>query len=190
MLNTLLKRIRVKIKVTNSCWEWMGWTSRGYGMVCFENRDQAAHRVVYRCLVGDIPKGLQLDHLCRNKKCVKPNHLEPVTARVNTLRCPDAPATINSLKVKCIKGHNFDAENTGRDKYGDRYCKKCCAIHSKNHYRKKNPNYGLDNRLKTHCPKNHPLIGENLMPSGLKQRKRACRKCNIERQRNKRRIKA
>ena len=70
-----------------SCWEWVGCTNRnGYGRVWRNRRTVMVHRLVYEATYGDIPAGLVLDHLCRNRRCVNPAHLEPVTVRTNTLR--------------------------------------------------------------------------------------------------------
>lgn len=85
----------------SGCWEWIGTlSSEGYGR--FEK--DLAHRVSYRRSVGPIPEGLQLDHLCRNRRCVNPEHLEPVTGRINTLRGETLPA-MNAAKTECIHGH-------------------------------------------------------------------------------------
>ncbi len=70
------------------CWHWGGrWNSgNGYGKICWQGRHSMAHRVVYALLIGEIPEGLILDHLCRVRVCVNPEHLEPVSVQVNTLR--------------------------------------------------------------------------------------------------------
>jgi hypothetical protein len=83
-----------------------------------------AHRVAFEWLVGPVPKGLVLDHLCRNRGCVNPSHLEPVTQQVNTLRGA-GPAARNANKAHCKWGHEFTPENTGVDKRGKRWCKTC-----------------------------------------------------------------
>src|SRR5213593_4533327 len=73
-------------KAEGSCWRWTGSQRRGgYGRVRIGGRDFVAHRVAYELTIGPIPDGLQLDHLCRNRLCVRPAHLEPVTGQVNTL---------------------------------------------------------------------------------------------------------
>jgi hypothetical protein len=73
-------------KKSDECWTWSGATQRGYGMLHFEGKTQRAHRVSYTLSIGPIPDGLVIDHLCRNKRCVRPSHLEPVTQSVNVTR--------------------------------------------------------------------------------------------------------
>lgn len=73
--------------VETGCWIWLGELNRnGYGRVCVKGKRPVAHRHVYETLVGPIPEGLLLDHLCRVRCCVNPSHLEPVTPKENTLR--------------------------------------------------------------------------------------------------------
>jgi HNH endonuclease len=82
-------RIRAKILVNpiTGCWEWLaGLTSEGYGQLWWEGANQGAHQVVYRLLVGPVPDGLEIDHLCRFTKCVNPAHMEPVTGDENRRR--------------------------------------------------------------------------------------------------------
>ena len=82
-----------------------------------------AHRMIYELLVGPIPDGLEIDHLCRNRGCVNPGHMEPVTHRENLMR-GDTVAAANPAKTHCIRGHPYDDENTYR--YGShRYCRAC-----------------------------------------------------------------
>ncbi len=94
-------------KTVSDCWLWTGAkNSKGYGCFAVAGRSQLAHRVAYEELVGSIPDGLQIDHLCRIKSCVNPAHLEPVTALENMNRRPD----VN--KPECIHGHALTPENT------------------------------------------------------------------------------
>lgn len=110
------------------CWLWTGSkTPSGYGLARAESgssRRTGAHRMAYELLVGPIPEGLQLDHLCCNPSCVNPDHLEPVTARVNSLRSTSPPAA-NEVKTHCVNGHEFTPENTGRRANGNRRCRAC-----------------------------------------------------------------
>lgn len=78
---------RYDIDTATGCWNWKGRpNSRGYGRINFVGKRVFAHRAMYETLVGPIPEGLTIDHLCRNKLCVNPAHMEPVTAAENTRR--------------------------------------------------------------------------------------------------------
>lgn len=82
-----IPRFISKISKTDSCWIWQAsGNGLGYGIVMIAGRTKLAHRVSYRHHVGPIPDGMEIDHLCRNRGCVNPDHLEPVTHRVNSTR--------------------------------------------------------------------------------------------------------
>ena len=91
------------------------WTSQ---------RGRRLHRAIYEKFVGPIPDGLTIDHLCRNRLCVNPAHLEPVTLAANVLRGESLPAK-NARKTHCPKGHPYDETNTHITKQGWRICKAC-----------------------------------------------------------------
>lgn len=75
---------RSVVRGPNGCWEWTrGLTQDGYGRVSWAGASQLAHRAVYELLVGPIPDTLQIDHKCRNRACVNPDHLHPVTSKLN-----------------------------------------------------------------------------------------------------------
>lgn len=94
----------------------------GYGRKCVGGSlVRAAHRVAYEQHFGAIPAGLEIDHLCRNRACINPEHLEPVTHAENMRR--SAAAT----KTHCIRGHLFDGDNTYRGGLGKRQCRRCNA---------------------------------------------------------------
>lgn len=117
----------------NGCWIWNGSTRRGYGQFSFEHTiNTAAHRFAYEQLVGPIPEGLTIDHLCKNRLCVNPTHLEVVTRGENTLR-GDSPFSINARKTHCPKGHPLTEDNLCRSvlKIGKRSCRTCRNIHAK-----------------------------------------------------------
>lgn len=116
-------RMADKFLVGDACWEWTGAkTASGYGKVLTFRSIRAAHRVLYELLVGPVPEGLELDHLCRNAGCVNPGHLEPVTHQENIMRSPR-----NGQSV-CQDGHPRTPENTYVYTYKGverRYCKPC-----------------------------------------------------------------
>src|SRR5687768_9248591 len=105
----------------DECWEWPGFRDRdGYGRLYWPTiNTRAAHRVAYELFVGPIPEGLQLDHLCRNRACVNPRHLEPVTQAENARRGAIAQ------KTHCANGHPFDGDNTYWRSSGHRTCRAC-----------------------------------------------------------------
>lgn len=111
----------------NGCWVWQrGTTGEGYGEKWLTElgRSVMAHRWYYARRFGAIPEGLVIDHLCRNRRCVNPAHLEPVTSGVNVLRGEGPPAR-NARKTHCKHGHSFDEENTRITSAGTRECIQC-----------------------------------------------------------------
>jgi hypothetical protein len=121
--------------VADGCWLWTGSLSpTGYGeRIRRSGNRQAPHRVVYELMVGPIPEGLVIDHLCRVRNCVNPAHLEPVTQRENTMRSPIAPAAVNAAAQQCRRGHPFDEANTYVDPNGYRGCRACRTAAARAH---------------------------------------------------------
>jgi len=126
----LIRRVEARIGKSAGCWEWLGFiTLNGYGRTNFPGvKTRLAHRLVYELLVGPIPDGLTLDHLCRNRSCVNPAHLEPVTMKVNTLR-GESFAAKNARKTHCKRGHEFTTANTYIiPSTGSRQCRPCVRL--------------------------------------------------------------
>lgn len=143
----------------NGCWEFTGGlNSAGYGIIMPNGSEDRlrAHRVVYEILVGPIPKGMDLDHLCHNsdlscpggvtcrhRRCVNPDHLEPATRATNVKR---GAARVRG--THCSQGHEFTFENT-RIRRGARECRICSRTYRREHWRAAHPNSPrFDHRLK------------------------------------------
>lgn len=139
------QRFWERVQKTDTCWLWTGALhSAGYGVVrinCSKaNPDgelEYAHRFSYELTRGKIPRDLCIDHLCRVKNCVNPDHLEPVTQQVNNLR-GTSPAARNAAKTHCKNGHEFVGENLYErpDKTG-RQCFVCKRLYWKQWYAQK-----------------------------------------------------
>ena len=120
------ERFWAKVDATGICWEWTAALSdTGYGSFRLGN-GIGAHRAAWQFLVGEIPSGLVLDHLCRNRRCVNPDHLEPVTQQVNAAR-GGAPTHVLARSGMCHKGHTLTAEDYVHRSDGrvTALCRKC-----------------------------------------------------------------
>lgn len=133
--HSVQERIRANVTVNDAgCWIWnRSLGTAGYGQMYYQApgeraRMQSAHRTSYRVFIGPIPEGLELDHLCRVRRCVNPEHLDPVPHQTNVLRSPIAIGAINGAKTHCRAGHPFSAENTRfsmKGKQPMRVCRAC-----------------------------------------------------------------
>jgi hypothetical protein len=120
-----LERFHTHYNVTPSgCWEWSKALNHGgYGTFAYGGRRMGAHRAAWELLRGPIPAGLDVDHLCRNRRCVNPDHLEPVTRSVNLAR--GQVGGWNRDITRCRQGHPFSPDNTYTDPRGWRGCREC-----------------------------------------------------------------
>lgn len=116
----LLGRFLASVELEpGGCWLWKGETTKGgYGRFWHGGDRSMAHRWLYERLVGAIPDGLVLDHLCRTRRCVNPGHLEPVTNAENVRR------GVIANRTHCPSGHEYTESNTRRYR-GRRYCRAC-----------------------------------------------------------------
>ncbi len=139
---TLSERIESKIeRITESgCWIWQASCDRhGYGRMTVNKRPYLAHRVAYELAIGQIPHGMDIDHLCRVRCCVNPAHLEPVTRLENTRRGQ------NGNKTHCLHGHEYTEDNTyirqplmtTRSWRPVRVCRACSSINARKYQSRK-----------------------------------------------------
>lgn len=130
--------VKVAINSETGCWEWVGGrATAGYGRLWMgtrkEGRQELAHRFSYEIWVAPIPEGLHMDHLCRVRHCVNPEHLEVVTCRENVLR-GNAPAASQARQTHCFNGHPLSGDNldkTGLNNHRRRWCKICISERKK-----------------------------------------------------------
>jgi hypothetical protein len=135
-MRTLEERLLSHIdKTDGGCWLWTASTYfGGYGQINVGNRQiRGVHRVAYELWVGPIPDGLHIDHLCRVRLCVNPDHLEAVTQRENNRRSL-SPTALNAAKTHCPQGHPYVDGNLAVDKRGFRHCRTCNRANCKERY--------------------------------------------------------
>ena len=138
MLGPDLRRfvINIKIDPLTFCWEWQKSLKHGYGHFYIKPKQKLTHRLAYEHWNRPIPKLIVIDHLCKNKKCCNPTHLEAVSQKTNVLR--DLQYYPGKDKNQCIHGHEFTPENIYNTKTGERQCKKCLKYAAKKHKGKRN----------------------------------------------------
>lgn len=133
---SLCARLNAGVRIRPSgCWEWTGsCTANGYGQISsgprHDRKRLLTHRVSWWIHRGPIPGGLELDHLCRNRRCANPDHLEPVTHRENALR--GIAGAVNAARHRavthCPRGHEYDETNTYTRPNGSRQCRACARV--------------------------------------------------------------
>jgi hypothetical protein len=174
------------------CWDWEGrHGAEGYGRFRIWHNGVhgvfAAHRIIYTLLVGDIPDGLTIDHLCRNVGCVNPDHMEVVSVAVNNARSYNVPAN-NKRKTHCKHGHPLAGSNLYvHPVTGYRNCRTCLrADYAAYRSRKRvamglppeSRNAGIDFATRAYCLHGHELTEENtwFKPGSPVRRCRICRR--------------
>jgi HNH endonuclease len=124
-VNALEQRIAERIRVEDDCWIWTrGTTREGYALLSVRNRTYVVHRLMYEILIGPIPEGLTLDHMCERPSCVNPFHCELSTMRENILR-GNGPPAVNARKTHCKNEHPLSGENLYLHPDGRRECRIC-----------------------------------------------------------------
>lgn len=120
----VMARVEMQMR-PDGCWIFTGGKARGYGRIVVGSvangtrRTRYAHAIVYEKLKGEIPEGLELDHLCKTPACVNPDHLDLVTHAENVRR-GDSPPAQNARRDKCAYGHEYEMAPWGR-----RTCRIC-----------------------------------------------------------------
>lgn len=180
---------RLSLKVRQSrggCWVWSGnRLPTGYGVFSLKRRTVYPHRIMYMIFVGDIPAGLHIDHLCRNRACCNPAHLEPVTCAENLRRSPIQITTIQAQKTECHRGHPLSGDNLSVSPRGHRTCRACEKIDNANRYAKGKAALQASSRAPvspsragTYCRNGHERTAENTYTNPAGQHK--CRQCKAE----------
>lgn len=139
-----IDRFREKTRLLdNGCIEWLAYRgANGYGRFYVNGRGALAHRWSYEHFVWKIPDGLQIDHLCRNRGCVNPDHLEPVVPSENVRRgiAAEVSRARAERQTHCLRGHEFTPENTTYGKRG-RTCRSCKRELGRRHYQENREEY-------------------------------------------------
>lgn len=132
MSNDVLERVLNRIVISeHGCWIFQGCRLKsGYGRTSWNGRLWLTHRVTYSILVGEIPDHLEIDHICKNKPCCNPEHLEPVTRSENLRRGTQWYHVLERecSKTFCPRGHPYNATNTYFTTEGHRQCRACKRI--------------------------------------------------------------
>ncbi len=130
------ERFWAKVDAEGDCWIWTGATINGYGAFADGTGKRVlAHRYAYALLVGKIPDGLTLDHLCRNPPCLNPDHLEPVTLAENVRR---AQRNRRNQRLHCPQGHPYSGTNLYVNARGLNVCRTCMDTSRRRYLEKKN----------------------------------------------------
>lgn len=168
---------KVEIGAPGGCWLWtQGVQHHGHAQFRFNGKNIPAHRFSYELMVGPVPAGLVLDHLCSTPACVNPTHLEPVTPRENAMR--SRMVKVATAKTHCPRGHEYNDENTQLIN-NRRFCRACKREKiAEKRAEERGPGWvrvnANVNTHKTICKYGHPLEGDNLMVLAKQRRCRTC----------------
>lgn len=125
-------RVMSRSEPVGDCLIWTGARQpSGYGQIWNGKRPEQVHRIVYRAVHGEIPTDLEIDHLCRNRACVRVDHLQAVSHRENMRRSKSVMGD-NAAKTHCKRGHPLFGENMKKMSNGSRQCKTCLRMHAAN----------------------------------------------------------
>jgi hypothetical protein len=166
-------RLWGRVDKSGACWVWTGsLTAQGYGHMRVSGGYDYTHRIAYQVTVGPIPPGLVIDHLCRNRACCNPDHLEPVTHAENNRRGLGG----YRLRARCKNGHDVsDPESVYTAPRGDRRCRACATEANDRATEARRSAGSVAPQLRTHCPSGHAYTPENTCPD--KHGHRRCREC-------------
>jgi hypothetical protein len=157
------------------CWIYSrGLSSAGYGSFSIKNVSYSAHRVSFELFKDKIAPTNVIDHICRNRKCVNPEHLRQVSYKVNARENNSSPATINAAKTHCKNGHELCGANLYA-RNGRRHCRACREATWKS--KLTGVGKGYHNRIKTHCKYGHEYSADNIYIKKSMKSGRICRVC-------------
>lgn len=182
-----VERFWEKVKVKrNGCWEWQAARNeKGYGIFNAKGvQSRLAHRISYYWTHGEISDILTIDHLCFNRACVNPDHLEQCSLVENCMR-GNGWAAVNARKTHCPRGHALTDDNLVESllPWGRRECRTCHNALTHKRFENPEPDWQSThghNAAKTHCSRGHLLSDDNLVPSALKFKERKCSTCHAE----------
>lgn len=183
---------RISISRNNDCWNWTGGTYKDTRYGYFNQiKTYRAHRVSYAIFKGDLKEDMVIDHICRNRICVNPDHLREVQTEVNVLENSISPSAKNKAKTHCKYGHSLIGSNLIVSKRGKRNCRICQRAHYHIQYRglpiENLPDFFFYKKIKTHCKNGHEINPTNTKPrsSGIGFHCRLCAVLNHKKRRGK-----
>lgn len=133
-----LVRLAARCRMEGDCIVWLGaQNGNGYGVIAINRKNQYVHRVTYQMFVGEIPPGMDIDHLCRNRRCINPSHLEATTHRENVWR-GNSPKIVIARSGICGAGlHELSGDNVMIQARGYRRCRECARASWRNRSRRR-----------------------------------------------------